>query len=140
MERNTPSNARSARRDASSTVNGVIRPLRGRTLVRILSGVYECWASEPMRIDAPTALLAAGLRRAAESAGLAAAAAGERARVRVHTDDHHTDEDTVDGDSVVEAFAVDVEVAEDHVVVTMRCAPGPETWAALRSLVTQLVD
>lgn len=87
-----------------------------------------------MRIDAPTTLLAAGLRRAVESAGLASAAAGERARVRVHTDDH-TDEGTVD-----EEFPVDVEVAEDHVVVTMRCAPGPETWAALRSLVTELVD
>ena len=94
----------------------------------MLSQVYEPPETPlPTRVVASSALLRAGLERAARIAGLTLVAPTESATITLHCDDD------LDTDA-----PVDVRAGLDRVTVTMNYGPGPETWAALQALIREL--
>ena len=84
----------------------------------------------PTRVVAGTALLRAGLERAARSAGLTPVASTEHAVIELRCDD---DRDAETG------APVDVRAAVDRVTVTIARDPGPRAWAALQALTRELL-
>ena len=104
----------------------------------MLARVYEPPESPlPARVVASTSLLRAGLERAARIAGLALVAPTEAAAIALHCDD---DAGATRNDDAAADSPVDVRAGLDRVTVTMAYAPGPETWAALRALIHELLN
>jgi hypothetical protein len=82
----------------------------------------------PVHIVASTALLRAGLERAARIAGLTPVASGQPAPIALR------DEDQPGRDA-----PVDVRAGLDGVTVRIARDPDPELWAALRVLAHELL-
>jgi hypothetical protein len=82
----------------------------------------------PAHVVASTALLRAGLERAARIAGLTPVASGQPAVIALRC------EDAPDIDA-----PVDVRAGLDGVTVRMARDPDPELWAALRVLAGELL-
>lgn len=82
----------------------------------------------PARVTATVALFQAGLERAARRAGLSPVGPTQPALIALHA-----------AGEVVDAATVDVSAGSDHVTVTFSEDLGPEAWAALHRLVSELL-
>jgi hypothetical protein len=82
----------------------------------------------PTHVLAGTALLRAGLERAARIAGLTPVGPSERAVIVLRC------EDDAENDA-----PIDIRAGLDGVTVTIARDPDPETWTALRALAGELL-
>ena len=82
----------------------------------------------PARVFATVALFQAGLERAARRAGLSPVGPTEPAMIALHV-----------AGEVVDAAIVDVSAGPDHVTLTLSEDLGPEAWAVLHRLVSELL-
>jgi hypothetical protein len=92
--------------------------------------VYERHPPAGIGIEASSALIEAGLRRAIATSGLDITENRDQVAIRIHADDVE----------IGQGIPVDVEVAANHTTITVFRAVDSGTWLALHAIVQTLLE